>query len=95
MGKIKTYIPSIPSSYTWYNNIPLKYILCDNNVSTIVKETYFINEYTNRASLHGDKLAIDTSKTCTYHGNFNNRNKVANIKILDLILKPSMIMMNV
>lgn len=60
MGKMETYIFSITPSYTWTNNIPLKYILFDNNVSTIMTETYFINENTNRASLHGDEFVIDT-----------------------------------
>ena len=57
--------------------------------------TDFIDGYTNRVSIHSDELAIGTSEIRAYRGIFISRNKVAENKLLNLVIKHSAIMMNV
>jgi hypothetical protein len=72
------FLRSIPGRY----DVPLKYVIRDNDAPTIVPGASLLDGYVNRAPLTGDAFDTDASEVHTYIVSFITGNSTAESKIL-------------
>ena len=64
------------------DGIPLKYVVRENEAPVHIIDIDFIDDYVNRAPLHGDAFNNDAQEVSTYITNFMSGNQVAESKLL-------------